>query len=163
MLNQDQVKELVNLVETVSAKREKDGADYVNSNLLREEFSGKIEIVDYKQETVENRASDKQGAKTVDIKLTIKINGSERKGWASQLANGYINDDNEFVGNAMTWKQIVKAICENKTVTVEEKKWFGGKPSAADGECPNGYFDYVSKKGKNRYKVGKTYVVTELN
>jgi hypothetical protein len=161
MLNQEKIQELMNLVETVSAKREKDGVDFVNTNLFREEFSGVIEVEDYTEEQVPNRM--KEGKKTADIKLTIKVNGETRKGYASQLAGGFINENNEFVPSEFTWKQILNAILSGKQVVTEEKKWFGSKAKEAEGACPSDHFDYNGKAGIKRYKTGKTYIITELN
>jgi hypothetical protein len=160
MISEERIQELKELVSVVSERREKDGVDFVNNNLLQEVFNGKIEIEDYKEEQVPNRA--KEGKKTTDIKLTIKINGEIRKGYASQLSGGYINDDNEFVPNEFTWKQILSAILNGQKIETEEKKWFGSKAKEAVGECPAKHFDYNGKQGLKRYKEGTTYIVTKL-
>jgi hypothetical protein len=161
-LAEEKLNELKELISKVSARRVKDGEQHQNNNLFQESLEGEvIELLSSEELSIQKRNG--QG-KTLTVKVKLRVAGHERTGNAETLSSGHLAEDGSFVFPAYSWEEILTSIGEGKSLTIEEKLWFGSKPAEPVGECPSSHIDYMGKDGvTRRYKRGKTYVVTEIS
>jgi hypothetical protein len=163
--NNSNLENVLNLVKSVREKRVESKADFTFVTPLFSKV-GEVKIsIEAEPVEIQVPSRTKQGQMDADIELKISIDGGKiRKINASELVVGYINNDNSYETADLAWSEILKAICEDKKITISKGKWFKGKGKAADGACPEGFFDYKKKTGETlRYENGDCFYISSID